>query len=165
MRKYVFVARTHTHTHTHTQTQVSGGDFFVKLRGMPFSSTAKNVVSFLPDCQIVGGDDGVHFTVAHEGRASGDAYVELLTEEDVSRALSHNKEHMGRRYVEIFRATRGQMEYDCQSGVEGRSIGGGGVGGGLGEGPGVEGGVVRLRGLPFGCTEDQVRIFFSGWVH
>jgi len=33
---------------------------------------------------------------------SGEAFVELCAEKDVSNALNHNNEHMGRRYVEDF---------------------------------------------------------------
>ena len=94
--------------------------------------------------------------------------MELQSEEDVSKALAHHNEHMGRRYVEMFRASRGQMEWECRKvyddgeGVGGASGGGeGSFGGGTG-GTG-SGGVVRLRGLPYGCAEEEVRRFFSGW--
>ena len=91
--------------------------------------------------------------------------MELQSEEDVSKALAHHNEHMGRRYVEMFRASRGQMEWECRLENKGYGDGGGGEGpggggGGLGSGGG---GVVRLRGLPYGCAEEEVRRFFSGW--
>ena len=121
----------------------------MRLRGLPWSATAQEVIWLLKDCQVFGGENGVHFTFAPDGRPSGEAFVELSSEEDVSKALGHNNEHMGKRYVEIFRASRGQMEWDCRMEEK--------VGGG-------SGGVVRLRGLPFKCTEDDVRKFFSGLV-
>ena len=73
--------------------------------------------------------------------------MELLSEEDVSKAMGHNNEHMGKRYVEIFRATKGQLEWEGRMAEK--------VGGGTG-------GVVRLRGLPFRCTEEDIRLFFQG---
>lgn len=73
--------------------------------------------------------------------------MELLSEEDVSNAMGHNNEHMGKRYVEIFRATKGQLEWEGRMAEK--------VGGGTG-------GVVRLRGLPFRCTEEDIRLFFQG---
>ena len=74
----------------------------------------------------------------------------------MSKAIGHNNEHMGKRYVEIFRASQGQMQWDCR--LVNRDAGGFGFGGG-----GVgSGGVVRLRGLPFRCAEDDVRKFFQG---
>lgn len=96
-----------------------------------------------------------------DGRPSGEAFVELQSEEDVSKALAHHNEHMGRRYVEMFRASRGQMEWECR--LDSKGYGGGeGTGGYHGDGGG-SGGVVRLRGLPYGCAEEEVRKFFSGW--
>lgn len=88
--------------------------------------------------------------------------MELQSEDDVSKALAHHNEHMGRRYVEMFRASRGQMDWECR--LENKSYGEGGVGGeGGGSGLGGSGGVVRLRGLPYGCSEEDVRRFFTGW--
>ena len=113
-------------------------------------------MQLLHDSKVANGESGVHFTLAPDGRASGEAFVELCSEEDVSKAIGHNNEHMGKRYVEIFRASQGQMQWDCR--LVNRDAGGFGFGGG-----GVgSGGVVRLRGLPFRCAEDDVRKFFQG---
>lgn len=137
--------------------QPSSGDYVVRLRGLPWSASAKDIVQLLHDCKVANGEAGVHFTFAPDGRASGEAFVELCSEDDVSKAISHNNEHMGKRYVEIFRASQGQMQWDCR--LVNRDGGGGGGFGGGGVG---SGGVVRLRGLPFRCTEDDVRKFFQG---
>ncbi len=125
------------------------GDYVARLRGLPYAATAKDVVWLLKDCQVLNDERGVHFTFAPDGRPLGEAFVELMGEDDVSKALGHNHEHMGKRYVEIFRASRGQMEWDCRMEEK--------VGGGSGSG-----GVVRLRGLPYKCTEEDVRKFFAG---
>lgn len=134
-------------------TQYGSGDCVVRLRGLPWAATSKDVLELLKDCQVMNGEKGIHFTFAPDGRPSGEAFVELCNEEDVSNALNHNNEHMGRRYVEIFRASRGQMAWDCRMEEK--------VGGG-------SGGVVRLRGLPYRCSEEEVRKFFQGlafqWV-
>lgn len=119
----------------------------VRLRGLPYSATSREILDLLHDCCVSGGDKGVRFSFAPDGRPSGEAFVELASEEDVSKALGHNKEHLGRRYVEIFRATKGQLEWEGRLADK--------VGGGTG-------GVVRLRGLPFKCTEDDIRQFFQG---
>ena len=44
--------------------------------------------------------DSVHLTVTREGRPSGEAYIELDTEEDLEEALKKDRESMGKRYVE-----------------------------------------------------------------
>ena len=116
----------------------------------------KDILCLLNDCKVKNEAKGVKFTFDLDGRPSGEAFVELCTAEDVEKALAHSHEHMGRRYVEIFRANRSQLEWDCRK-EEKVGGGGGGVGG---EGSGV----VRLRGLPFGCTIEQIENFFSGIV-
>lgn len=43
---------------------------------------------------------GIHFTYTREGRPSGEAFVELETEEDLKIAEKKDRETMGHRYVE-----------------------------------------------------------------
>ena len=49
---------------------------------------------------IKGGREGVHLTLSREGRPSGEAYIEVTTEEDVAAAEKKHNQHMGRRYIE-----------------------------------------------------------------
>ena len=86
------------------------------------------------------------FCFVSDGRPSGECYVELCSMEDVERALGHSRENVGRRYVEIFRGLKSQMEWDTKSREEKM------------DGPNV----VRLRGLPYGCTIDQITDFMTG---
>lgn len=152
----------HTSSQSFPPLQANSGDYVVRLRGLPYSAQTKDILQFMSDCTVTNGEAGVHFTFVADGRPSGEAFVELQSEEDVSKALAHHNEHMGRRYVEMFRASRGQMEWECR--LETKGYGGGeGSGGYGGSGGGGSGGVVRLRGLPYGCTEEEVRKFFSGW--
>lgn len=120
----------------------------VRLRGLPWAATAAEIVQLLHDVKLKNGEDSVHFSFGHDGRASGEAFVEVCSSEDVGKALAHNRDHLGGRYIEIFRASRAQLDWECR--VAERVVG--------------EGGVVRLRGLPFGCTEQEVRLFFTGLV-
>lgn len=120
----------------------------VRLRGLPWAATASDVMQLLHDVRLKNEEKSVNFSFGPDGRASGEAFVEVCSPEEVGKALSHNREHLGGRYIEIFRASRAQMEWECR--VAERVVG--------------EGGVVRLRGLPFGCTEQEVRLFFAGLV-
>ncbi len=119
----------------------------MRLRGLPYSAKVTDIVNLLHDCSIKGGELGVKFCFNEEGKLTGEAYVELCSMEDVERALGHSREHMGRRYIEIFRGLKSQMNWDLRSKEEK-----------------VEGGahVVRLRGLPYGCTMEQVTNFLTG---
>ena len=44
--------------------------------------------------------NGVCFTYSKDGRPSGEAFVELETEEDLKIAVKKDRETMGHRYVE-----------------------------------------------------------------
>ncbi len=140
-----------------THSPQGADDLVVRLRGLPYSATRLDIKELLKDCNIVNGEKGVTFTFLEDGRPSGEAFVDLGSEDDVAKALEHNNEHMGRRYVEIFRASRGEKEWDLRVSCESKAgPGGSRDGGGGGEN------VVRLRGLPFRVTDDQVHDFFSG---
>ena len=57
-------------------------------------------ILFTGDIRIVGGAHGVHFTFSREGRPSGEAFVELASENDCQNAITKHNEHMGSRYIE-----------------------------------------------------------------
>lgn len=124
----------------------------IKARGLPWSATAKDVASFFKDCNIVGDENGIHLTKDRQGRASGECFVELASEEDVDKAKAHNKESMGSRYIEIQDSNREEMEWFVN-----RMPGGGQKSGGEGSD-----GFVRLRGLPFEATKNDIANFFAG---
>jgi len=39
-------------------------------------------------------------TMSREGRPSGEAYVEMETDEDIEKACKKDRDHMGHRYIE-----------------------------------------------------------------
>lgn len=47
----------------------------------------------------------IHFTYTREGRPSGEAFVELESEDDLKIALKKDRETMGHRYVEGMHTT------------------------------------------------------------
>ena len=55
---------------------------------------------------------------------------------------------MGKRYVEVFEAKRSEMEWACKR-----------AGASSDEN---DNRVVRLRGLPYGCSKEEVANFFKG---
>jgi heterogeneous nuclear ribonucleoprotein F/H len=52
------------------------------------------------DCSIKDGKLGIHMTMSREGRPSGEAYVEMETDEDIEKACKKDRDHMGHRYIE-----------------------------------------------------------------
>ncbi|RLU15693.1 hypothetical protein DMN91_011448 [Ooceraea biroi] len=123
--------------------------YVVKMRGLPWSTTVDEIMKFFGDCAISNGKNGVHMTMSREGRPSGEAYVEMDTPEDIEKACKRDRDHMGHRYIEVFKAKRGEMEW-----VVKRS--------GLNLENAMDDGCVRLRGLPFGCSKEEIAQFFSG---
>jgi len=51
-------------------------------------------------CMVVGNDEGVHIMLGPDGRETGEAFVELMSAEDLKQALAKNKCHIGRRYID-----------------------------------------------------------------
>jgi len=124
--------------------------FVVKARGLPWSCTANEMIKFFNDVDILNGEEGVHFTLNKEGRPSGEAFVELTSQADLDKALTHNNEHIGKRYIEVKEGAYSEMEWV----VNRQST--------SGQQASVHDGVVRLRGLPYNCSKQDIAEFFTG---
>ena len=59
-----------------------------------------DIADFLHRCNIEGGNRGIFINTDDRGRASGDAYVELESAEDMENALKMHKRDLGSRWVE-----------------------------------------------------------------
>ncbi|KAL5018011.1 hypothetical protein ScPMuIL_003733 [Solemya velum] len=121
----------------------------VRLRGLPWSATAEDVVKFFGDAEILGGEGGVNFTYSREGRPSGEAFVEFISPDAVDAGLKKNNCHMGQRYIEVFRSKKSEMDWVIKRAGPNQSMGSNEA-------------VVRLRGLPFGCSKEEIAQFFTG---
>ncbi|XP_057706065.1 heterogeneous nuclear ribonucleoprotein H isoform X1 [Corythoichthys intestinalis] len=130
---------------------MSDEGYVVRIRGLPWSCSVDEVQRFFSDCKILGngGNTGIHFTSTREGRPSGEAFVELEAEEDLKQALKKDRETMGHRYVEVFKSNNVEMDWVMKH-----------TGPNCPETAGD--GLVRLRGLPFGCSKEEIVQFFSG---
>jgi len=73
----------------------------IKLRGLPWNSTVKDILEFLKDIEVVNGDKGITMAISpRDGRPNGEAFVELATPEDVEKSFEYNKNVLGHRYIE-----------------------------------------------------------------
>jgi len=119
----------------------------VMMRGLPYDATADAVSNFFgSEFSIV--DNGIVLPLDSTGRASGQAFVQFTNAEDVAKALKKNRESMGHRYVEIFESStedvvRSQEE---KSQIKSRMM---------------NDNVVRLRGLPYDASKEDVANFFG----
>lgn len=74
----------------------------VRLRGLPFTSTEEDVREFM---KSVRGVERVDICRDVEGRNSGDAFIQLSTEDDVEEAKQLHMKGMGTRYIEVLHST------------------------------------------------------------
>ncbi|RXN36223.1 G-rich sequence factor 1 [Labeo rohita] len=101
---------------------------------------------FIHDCRIRGGVEGIHIIHNRNGRSTGKAFIELEHEEDVCKALDLHKHYLGQRFVEVYEVTNKDAEAILKATQQVTE----------------SDGVVRLKGLPFSCTEKDIIQFFSG---
>lgn len=118
----------------------------IRLRGLPYSCNNTDIKEFLADCQIAGGEHGIHITLTLNGRPTGEAFVEFDDMDSYNKALDHNNEHMGKRYIEVFASDKQEMTYQIKKSYPTS-----------GNEP-----IIKLRGLPFDCTREDIFEFFQG---
>jgi len=75
----------------------------VKVRGLPWSTTTAEIIDFFGGCNVARGKDGVYIVMTKEGRPSGEAFIEMESDEDIEQALKKDREYVGSRYIEGIR--------------------------------------------------------------
>ncbi|XP_048086820.1 heterogeneous nuclear ribonucleoprotein H-like isoform X3 [Alosa pseudoharengus] len=131
------------------QNMADGEGYVVRVRGLPWSCSVDEVQRFFSECKIANNGSSIHFTYTREGRPSGEAFVEFDSEEDLKIAVKKDRETMGHRYVEVFKSNNVEMDWVLKH-----------TGPNCPETAGD--GLVRLRGLPFGCSKEEIVQFFAG---
>ena len=122
---------------------------------MPWSATKRDIADFLHRVNICGGEeDGIVITLNEKGQPSGDAYVEVESQDDLDAAMRCHRRDMGSRYVEVFEAgmaevEKARLETEGGGGRGGGGRGGAGGGGRAGSRGNSKGHIVQLRGLPY----------------
>lgn len=167
--------------------------YVVRMRGLPYTAAVDDVVQFFEGIGISRGAEGVVFTCTRDGRPTGEAYVELPTEEAQKEALKRHKNSIGDRYIELFKVNKVDMVQAMQqnsynmmqaerkrnkagngSGSTASFTGSAGAAGGRGgqppppvptSGPAsqVDGTTLKLRGLPYSAGVDEITDFFQGF--
>ncbi|KAK3085541.1 hypothetical protein FSP39_004993 [Pinctada imbricata] len=101
-------------TNTEAQAFLSrGGEVIIRMRGLPFTATAQQVLEFFarePSVNVLDGEEGILFVHYPDGRSTGDAFVMLSSEEEATAALKKHREIMGTRYIEIFKSTTAEVQ-------------------------------------------------------
>ncbi|KAJ9452121.1 RNA-binding protein fusilli [Diplonema papillatum] len=128
----------------------------LRLRGIPFSVTDEDIVTFFNTHHVGIIESSVHIQMGYDGRPTGCAFVRVISEEDAVKALALKKAYMGPRYVEIYRASEQELSQVLHEGTLAHA-----------RQPTMQGTagtdhVVKLRGLPFAATELDIANFFVG---
>ncbi|KAL0390813.1 UNVERIFIED_CONTAM: RNA-binding protein sym-2 [Sesamum calycinum] len=127
----------------------------LRLRGLPFSASKEEIINFFKDFAL--SEDKVHLIANSEGRPAGEAFVEFATPEDSRDAMSKDRMTLGYRYIELFPASREELEEAASRGrlmpksFEGKDA----------TEPTT---VLRMRGLPFSAGKDDIIDFFKNFT-
>jgi len=132
----------------------------VKLRGVPFDSYENDIRMFL-------GTDAVDVLMCRKGgRMTGEVYVVFPSSYQSQMALAKSGQNMGRRYIEVFPASKQDYYMAIVHTMEGRGAGGAG---GVPLGEDTNGGdaevehtgILKMRGLPYEATVAEIQAWFK----
>ncbi|VDP71884.1 unnamed protein product [Echinostoma caproni] len=95
----------------------SGEQVVVRVRGLPYTATKKQILDFflavqatvLFDCQ------GIYLVAYPDRRPTGDAFVLFPDDKTATKALTRHKDYLGDRYVELFKASPSEMVQVCHN--------------------------------------------------
>ncbi|KAL1536890.1 heterogeneous nuclear ribonucleoprotein F-like isoform X1 [Salvia divinorum] len=76
----------------------------LKMRGLPYSVKKSEISKFFEDTASVK-EEKIHIRCRSDGKATGEAYVELCSVEEARKAMCKDKMMIGSRYVELFPST------------------------------------------------------------
>ncbi|XDV40320.1 hypothetical protein PO909_009421 [Leuciscus waleckii] len=121
----------------------------IRARGLPWQSSDQDIARFFRGLNIAKG--GAALCLNAQGRRNGEALVRFESEEHRDLALQRHKHHMGTRYIEVYKAT-GEDFLKIAGGTSNEVVNF------LSRENQV---IIRMRGLPFTATAEQVLQFFS----
>lgn len=86
----------------------------VRVRGLPFSAQDREVRGFFEGQAV----REIVFTLTPNGRPTGEAFIEFMGSVTLQSVLSFQKQMLGKRYIEIFKATKQEL-VDAARGLPG----------------------------------------------
>ncbi|GMT29054.1 hypothetical protein PFISCL1PPCAC_20351, partial [Pristionchus fissidentatus] len=120
-----------------------------RARGLPWQATDAHVAHFFAGLNIAPG--GIALCLSAEGRRNGEALIRFDTNTQRELALRRHRHFLLSRYIEVYRATSEDfLAVAAGSSTEAVDF--------VSRRAAM---IVRMRGLPFDCTEEQIRSFFA----
>lgn len=151
----------------------------VRMRGLPYTATAEQVLSFFVNgdipCNVLDGEEGILFVRHPDGRSTGDAFVLFPDEDEANKALMKHKQCIGTRYIELFKSTTAEVQQVLNNTAEGTTQEANGSQPLISQIPqifptmapqqaiicGNARDCIRLRGLPFEATVSDILTFLG----
>ena len=127
----------------------NGGEFYIKMSGVPFRASVQELKDF-----FAGGEKPirVEHSLNSDGRNSGHAFAAFASEQAAEQAMLKDRQYMGPRYVSLSRSdTFGTSQYTGQYSSKANAFDGN-----------FSEFCVKLSGVPFKTTEQEVKDFFKG---
>ncbi|KAL6563762.1 hypothetical protein OROGR_002721 [Orobanche gracilis] len=136
----------------------------VRLRGLPFDCAESEIIEFFHGLEVV----DVLF-VHKGGKFTGEGYCVLGNPLQIDFALQRNRQNIGRRYVEVFRSRKDEyykaVAHEVFDAPGGSSPRRGASRAKVSEWDLSEfKGVLRLRGLPFSASKEDIMNFFKDFA-
>ncbi|KAK6727120.1 hypothetical protein RB195_005052 [Necator americanus] len=125
------------------------GDVVVRARGLPWQASDCHVAQFFAGLEIAPG--GIALCLSAEGRRNGEALVRFKTPEMRELALKRHRHFLLSRYIEVYKATAEEFLH-VAAGSSSEAVNFVSTGAAM---------IVRMRGLPYDCSEQQIRDFFA----
>eukprot|EP00485_Elphidium_margaritaceum_P013837 CAMPEP_0202726482 /NCGR_PEP_ID=MMETSP1385-20130828/184634_1 /ASSEMBLY_ACC=CAM_ASM_000861 /TAXON_ID=933848 /ORGANISM="Elphidium margaritaceum" /LENGTH=679 /DNA_ID=CAMNT_0049392703 /DNA_START=220 /DNA_END=2262 /DNA_ORIENTATION=+ len=119
--------------------------YVLRLRGLPWQARKPDIEHFFGAEKVT----EIQVIFLTDGRASGEALVEFADNDSFERGLAKNRQHIGHRYIELFKSTG--IEMDTAAGRAMRPP----------VRPPKSQHVLRMRGLPYSATDEDVFAFFE----
>ncbi len=80
--------------------QVGEHTGYLRMRGLPFTSTKKEIFDFFKAYDPV--EESICLTYRSDGRATGEGYILFATPDHAKDAMALHRNSMGSRYIELF---------------------------------------------------------------
>ncbi|XP_040207844.1 probable RNA-binding protein 19 [Rana temporaria] len=129
--------------------------YTIKLRGAPFNVTEQNVREFLLPLKPA----AIRIVKNFHGNKTGYIFVDFESEDEIQKALKKNKDYMGGRYIEVFRAEQAKANSVSEK-IHNRPWEKKNSDSELQEDL-SESGRLFVRNLPYSCTETDLEALFS----
>jgi len=91
----------------HTASAKDVWDGIIRMRGLPYESTLKDVEQFFTGIPFMEG--GISFPLNAKGNSTGQAYIQFETYTAANEGLMRNKQSIGGRYIELFKSCNDEL--------------------------------------------------------